>query len=125
MTFFSKKNFTIVERTFINKKLIYLVKEKFSIKCLGGGNMENENDVLVFVETDSIPKALKGKTGRNWTELFNTIPDGKSAIIPEDFGTGATVRQAVKNINSTLGKKTYQVTQRTENEKTVVYVSKV
>ena len=87
--------------------------------------MKNEKDILVFIETAKIPRALKGKSGRDWEALFDVIPYGKSAIIPEVYGKGATIRQAVKRINDKLDVEKYEVTQRTENEKTVIYVSKL
>lgn len=120
--FLDKKHFTIIERKFKYGKVLCKVKNKFTVECLGGEKMNNEENQLVFIDTDSIPKALKGKTGRNWKELCKTIPEGKSAVIPESYGTGATVRQAIKNINEELGTIAYKVTQRTENKNTIVYV---
>ena len=86
--------------------------------------MPKENPKLVFVKTSTIPKALKGKTGRDWKALFNQIPEGESLIVPKEYGTGATIRSAVKNLNAELDAEVYAVTQRTVEEKTTVYVSR-
>ena len=91
---------------------------------MGGENMPKENPKLVFVKTSTIPKALKGKTGRDWKALFTQIPEGESLIVPEECGTGATIRSAVKNLNREFGAEVYAVTQRTVEEKTTVYVSR-
>lgn len=120
-----KKNYTIIEETVKYGKPHFIVKDKLTIKCEGGEKMGKEKSEIVFIKTEDIPKVLKGKTGRNWQELFESIPEGQTAIIPESYGTGATVRQAVKQVNAKLGKVTFKATQRTENDKPIVYVIRV
>lgn len=117
-----KKHYTIVEKTFKYNRYYFIVKNKFTINCIGGEKMNKEQDELVFIDVANIPKPLKGKTGRNWEEIFSRISEGQAVIIPESYGTGATIRQAVKSVNEKLKKETYFATQRTENKKTVVYV---
>jgi len=120
----SSKEYVFIEKKPLYGKIKYVIKDRIEIKCIGGENMPKEKPELVFIETKAIPRVSKGKVGRDWKELFATIPEGKSAIIPEDYGTGATVRSAVKNINKELETETYTVTQRTVNEVTVIYVSR-
>lgn len=119
-------------RRFINGKVI--IKRVAKIECLGGE--KNMVDEIVFIDTNEIPSVLKGKTGRNWKAIVDSIPKGKSAIIPDSFGKGATVRQAIKKINEEIKKEkniktnTYKVLQRTEKgkdekETIKVYVTRV
>lgn len=120
----SSKEYIFIEEKPLYNKMGYFVKDRITIKCMGGDKMSKEKSKLVFLETKTIPRATKGKVGRNWKELFATIPEGKSAIIPEDLGTGATIRSAVKNVNEELGTETYTAIQRTVDEVTVIYVSR-
>ena len=119
----SKTYFFVIEKTLYNKKR-YFIQSKLKIKCVGGENMPEEKPKLVFIKTSTIPKANKGKTGRDWVELFAQIPKGQSLIIPEEYGTGATIRCAVKNINAELDAEVYAVTQRTVKDETTVYVTR-
>ena len=120
----SKEYVFVKEKTLYNRKR-YLIRDRLKITCLGGENMTKEKPQLVFVETTKIPKTMKGRTRRNWTELFAQIPEKKSLIVTKDIGTGATIRTAVKATNKELGKVVYRATQRTVDEKTTVYVTRV
>lgn len=119
----SSKTYVIIKRKFKYSSVICNI-ERLKIKCIGGENMPEEKEQLVFVDINDIPKTLKGKQGRNWKELFESIPKGKGARIPESYGTGATIRQAVKKVNTALGKQVFKATQRTEkvNDKDVAVV---
>ena len=121
----SSKTYVFVEEKPLYNRVRYFVKDKIKIICIGGENMPEEKPKLVFVKTATIPKMSKGKTGRNWKELFAQIPEGESLVVPEDYGTGATIKSAVKNINEELKKQVYAVTQRTIGEKVTVYVTRV
>ena len=120
----SKEYVFVKEKRLYNRKR-YFIEDKLKITCLGGEKMSKEKPQLVFVETDKIPKTMKGRTGRNWKELFTQIPEKKSLVIPKDMGTGATIRSAVKEVNKELGKAVYSATQRTVDEKTTVYVTRL
>lgn len=119
----SKTYFFVIEKTLYNKKRYY-IQDKLKITCMGGENMTKEEPKLVFVKTSTIPKMSKGKTGRNWKELLARIPEGESMVVTKEFASGATLRVAVKNINTELKRKAYSVTQRTVDEKTKVYVTR-
>ena len=120
----SSKEYVLIEEKPLYNKMRYLVKDRIKIKCIGGENMPKETPKLVFVKTSTIPKALKGKTGRDWKAIFTQIPEGESLIVPEEYGKSATIRCAVKNLNMELDAEVYAVTQRTVEEKTTVYVSR-
>jgi len=121
----SCREYILVEEKTLYGKKRYFVKDRIKIKCIGGENMPNETPKLVFVKTKTIPKALKGKTGRDWKALFDQIPEDESLVVPESYGTGATVRSAVKNINEEAKKTLFSVTQRTVEDKTTVYVTRM
>ena len=121
----SSKTYVMVETKPLYGKSRYFVKERYTIKCIGGENMAEEKEQLVFIDNDDVPKALKGKTGRNWKELFMQIPEGKTLIVPESYGTGATIRSAVKDVNKLLKKVTFKAFQRTIGKKTTIYVQRV
>ena len=121
----SSKEYVFVEEKPLYRRKRYFVKDRIKITCIGGENMPEEKPKLIFVKTDTIPKMSKGKTGRDWVELFSQIPEGKSLVVPENYGTGATVRTAVKNINAEFEAKVYAVTQRTVGEKVTVYVTRI
>lgn len=112
------------EKPLYNKTRYFVVK-KLKIKCIGGENMPEEKSKLVFVKTSTIPKMGRGKTGRDWKELFAQIPEGQSLIVPEEYGTGATIRSAVKNINAEFDAEVYAVTQRTVEGTVTVYVTRL
>lgn len=120
----SSKEYVFVMEKPLYRSTRYFVKDKITIKCIGGENMPKEEPKLVFVKTDTIPKMSKGKTGRDWTAIFAKIPDGESLVVPRELASGATVRVAVKNINEELGEKAYTVTQRTVEDETTVYVTR-
>ena len=120
----SSKTYVFVKEKHLYRNKRYFIKDRIKIKCIGGENMSEENPELVFVKTNTIPKMSKGKTGRDWKTLFALIPEGESLIVPEDYGTGATVRSAVRELNEKLDKEVYSVTQRTVNEETTIYVTR-
>lgn len=122
----SSKTYVMVETKPLYGIDRYFIKSKHTIKCLGGENMNEEKSELVFIDNAKVPKALKGKTGRDWNALFEQIPKGKTLIVPESYGTGATVRDAVKNVNKALGKAVYKAFQRTTaNDKVIIYVQRL
>lgn len=121
----SSKEYVFVEEKHLYSRNRYLVKDRLKITCLGGENMDNEKPQLVFVETTEIPRTTKGRTGRDWKALFARIPEKKSLIITKNIGTGAIIRSAVKDVNRQLGKAVYSATQRTVDEKTTVYVTRL
>jgi len=121
----SSKEYVFVKEKHLYKRKQWYVTDRLKITCLGGEKMDKKKPQLVFVETEKIPKTMKGRTGRNWKELFAQIPEKKSLIITKEMGTGATIRSAVKKINKELGKAVYSTTQRTVDEKTTIYVTKL
>ena len=116
--------FFIKEKRLYSRKQ-YFIEDRLKITCLGGEKMSKEKPQLVFVDTDKIPKTMKGRTGKDWKAIFAQIPEKKSLIITKDMGTGATARSAVKEVNKELGKAVYSATQRTVDEKTTVYVTRL
>ena len=121
----SSKTYVFVEQKHLYHNTRYFIKSKLKIKCVGGESMTKEKSELVFIDSDEIPRAFKGKVGRKWEELFNQIPEGQSLIVPEEYGTGATIRKAVKDINERLEKETYKTIQRTVDEKLIIYVKRL
>lgn len=120
----SKEYVFVKEKRLYNRKQ-YFVEDRLTITCLGGEKMNKEEPQLVFIETAKIPKTMKGRTGRDWAKVFTQIPEKKSLVITKDMGTGATIRTAVKAVNKELKKVVYVATQRTVDEKTTVYVTRV
>ena len=105
---------------FINNKVIYFYIGKVIVKSKGGENMTEEK--LIFIEPEEIPKT-KGNIGRKWSELFNKIPINKTLEMDtEIYGSSPNIRTQVKNYNKDGNN--LEVTQRTINEKTVVYVTR-
>jgi len=101
--------------------------DKIRIECIGGDSMSEENE-LVFLEPEDIPRLMRGATGRNWKKLFDKIPEGK--MLPMDtetYGSAANIRGQVKNYNGDAKEKVLKVTQRTdkETEKVTVYVTRL
>ena len=115
----------MVETKPLYGKLRYFVKERYTIKCIGGEKMAEEKEQLVFIKNADIPKAFKGKTGRDWRKLFEQIPTGETLIVPESYGTGATIRGAVKDVNEQLKKVVFKAFQRTVGKKTTIYVQRL
>ena len=120
----SSKTYVFVKEKHLYHNKRYFIKDRITIKCVGGENMPEEKPELVFVKTDTIPKMSKGKIGRDWKTLFALIPEGESLIVPEDYGTGATIRSAVKELNKELEEEVYTVTQRTVDEIVTIYVTR-
>lgn len=118
-----QKTYVQIKRTFIRGKVICKIGERFTINCEGGDSVIKIEE-LVFVDTNSIKSMSRGKTGRDWSELFAKIPEGKSLIVPKTLGVGATVRSAVNKINK-VSKIKYKVTQRADGKTVKVYVNRV
>lgn len=123
----SQKSYTFVySKPFYNRN-IYFIKEKKTIKCLGGENMQEEKEI-VFLSPEDIPRLSKGNTGRKWSEIFDKIPLNKvMQMTTEEYGSAPNIRTQVGLYNKEAKKKVLTVTQRTdkETEKVIVYVMRV
>lgn len=89
--------------------------------------MSEENE-LVFLEPEDVPRLMRGAIGRNWNKLFDKIPEGKVlAMDTETYGSAPNIRIQVKNYNGDAKEKVLKVTQRTdqETEKVIVYVMRL
>lgn len=105
----------------------FFIVDKLRVKCVGGDGM-NEDKQLVFLEPSDIPRLLRGKSSRNWTELFDKIPKGKVlAMDNETYGSAPNIRAQVKTYNVEKKDKVLTVTQRTntETEEVLVYVTRI
>jgi len=101
--------------------------DKIRIECIGGDNMTEENE-LVFLEPEDIPRLLRVTTGRDWSGLFDKIPEKKVLFMDtETYGSAPNIRIQVKHYNENAKKKVLKVTQRTdkETEKATVYVMRL
>lgn len=105
----------------------YFLVNKLRIECIGGESMTEENK-LVFLEPEDIPRLLRGSQGRNWVELFDKIPEGKVlAMNVEDYGSSPNIRTQAKLYNKDKNKKVLKATQRTDKktEEITVYVQRI
>lgn len=101
--------------------ITYFFKGKYKINCEGGESMVEVKE-LVFLEPEELPQKHRG--GTNWIEIFNAIPSGKMLVMDEKtFGSAPNIRQQVAKYNKANGK-VLTATQRTVEEKTLVYVVK-
>lgn len=127
------KQYTIVTRSYINRRVVCKGIQKFTIQCLGGEKNMSEKPQISFVDLNNIPNRCRGYSGRDWNKVFAEIPEGKGAVIPPEVASNATVRQAVATVNEALKKAnpelkkdTYSVFQRTvkegDKDKVVMYV---
>ena len=101
--------------------------DKIRIECIGGDSMSEENE-LVFLEPEDIPRLMRGALGRNWDKLFDKIPENKVlAMDTETYGSAPNIRMKAKQYNEDAKKEVLKMTQRTdkETEKVVVYVMRV
>lgn len=123
----SSKEYVYVTERFIRGKPRYFITDRRTIKCIGGENLAKVEPEMVFVNSKKIPKLRRGKAGRNWKAIFEKIPVGKAWVVPKEFGSGANIRQQVKNVNEELEKEVYKVTERTDKDTEVktVYVKRL
>lgn len=115
-----------IPKTLYGKKR-YFLQDKLRVECVGGENMTEENE-LVFLKPEDIPRLMRGQSGRNWEELFDKIPKGQ--VLPmntKTYGSVPNIRSQVKIYNETHKDKTLEATQRTdkETEEITVYVTRV
>lgn len=102
----------------------YIKTESLMIKCIGGENMEKKEDKLVFLDSPKFIPKTKGAVGRDWTELFNKIPEGKVLVLDsETYGSSPNIRKQVKDYNKD-NNNALKVTQRTVEEKIIVYITR-
>lgn len=99
---------------FINKKYIITYDKEVIDKM-------NENLKMVFVENSAIPIKTT-KKGTEWLSILSKIPKGKAWKVPEDTYNIQTIRSIVKKLTNDEKLQGYIVTQRTENDKVVIYV---
>lgn len=101
--------------------------DKIRIECIGGDSMSEENE-LVFLEPEDIPRLMRGALGRNWDKLFDKIPENKVlAMDTETYGSAPNIRMKAKQYNEDAKKEVLKMTQRTDKEtkKVVVYVMRL
>ena len=126
MQLLKAKTYHVYERKLLYRRDIFILHSKLRIECLGGDSMTEENE-LVFIEPEDVPRLLRGATGKKWLETFDKIPKGKVLVMTtEDYGSAPNVRGQVKEYNKTKGD-VLTVTQRTnkETEEVTVYVQRV
>lgn len=82
---------------------------------------------LKFLNPNEIPELTKGKSGRDWSEIFDQIPKGKVlAMAEKDYGSSTNIRAQTKIYNEKNGE-VLKARQRTnkETDETTVYVQRV
>jgi len=125
--FLKAKTYHFYKQKTLYRRNHYFLVDKIRIECIGGDSMSEENE-LVFLEPEDIPRLMRGATGRNWKKLFDKIPEGKMLLMDtETYGSAANIRGQVKNYNGDAKEKVLKVTQRTdkETEKVTVYVTRL
>lgn len=120
------KTYHVYEQKLLYRRNIFILHSKLKIECLGGESMTEENK-LVFIEPEDVPRLIRGATGKKWLETFDKIPKGKVlAMTTEDYGSAPNIRGQVKGYNKIKGN-VLTATQRTnkETEEVTVYVQRV
>lgn len=108
--------------------VIFKCGNRFIIKRkkINGGELEmvGDNKKMIFADASILPKTNKGKTGKNWLEALQKIPEGQMWIIDSKEYSGSTIRQAIKRLvnDKKIKASDYTVTQRENKNETLVYV---
>ena len=120
------KTYHFYKRKLLYRRNIFILHSKLRIECLGGESMTEENK-LVFIEPEDVPKLLRGATSKKWSEIFDKIPKNKVlAMTKEDYGSAPNIRGQVNKYNEINGD-VLTATQRTnaETNEVTVYVQRV
>jgi len=121
------KTYHFYKQKTLYRRNTYFLVNKIRIECIGGDSMSEENE-LVFLEPEDVPRLMRGAIGRNWNKLFDKIPEGKVLIMDtETYGSAPNIRVQVKNYNGDAKEKVLKVSQRTDKktEKVTVYVTRL
>jgi len=82
---------------------------------------------LKIVEVADIPKAKRGKRGKDWVKILREIPVGKVWKLTEDnkeYKLGS-VKAGVNVINKEAKKQLYKAEQRTVDDKVTLFVTRL
>lgn len=112
-----------ISTIFIKNGRYIIIKEKIN---KGIEIKMNDNKKMIFVDCGELPKTSKGKSGKNWLELFSQIPVGKMWVTDSKEYNASTLRQGLKQLVEEKKVKDgeFSVTQREDSEKkiTTIYV---
>ena len=91
--------------------------------------MKEENE-LVFLDPEDVPRLIRGGQGRDWKALFDKIPKDKVLEMKtgkDNYGSAPNIRSQVKFYNKDAKKEVLTSTQRTasETDEVTVYVQRV
>jgi len=91
--------------------------------------MTEENE-LVFLDPNEVPRLIRGGQGRDWKALFDKIPKGKVLEMKtgkDNYGSAPNIRNQVKFYNKDAKKEVLTSTQRTasETDEVTVYVQRI
>ena len=123
------KNYSVCYPKTLYGKKRYFLLYKLRIECIGGESMKEENE-LVFLNPEDVPRLIRGGQGRDWEALFDKIPKGRVLEMKtgkDNYGSAPNIRSQVKFYNKDAKKEVLTSTQRTasETDEVTVYVQRV
>lgn len=120
------KTYFIYEEKHLYNNKRYFLKDKIKIECIGGDSM-NEEKEIVFLNPDEIPQ-LTRNAGRNWSDLFDQIPNGKVlAMTEKKYGSAPNIRAQVAKYNKVKKNGKLKANGRTDKktETVTIYVQRL
>lgn len=118
------KTIVYVHKDFKYKNRYLITHDKTKLK--GGDNLTKDQEI-VFIDTETVPRAKRGNKSKDWLPVFAKIPVGKTWVIPAtDKGNGvSTLRHALNTLveEKKFAKDEFVITQRTQEGKVSTYVS--